>query len=255
MNRLLNRFRKREDEQQTAVRVSVGSELNFAASEAYRLLRTNLMFSLPDERSCRVIGVTSANAGEGKSTTAVNLAYMLAEANHHVILIEADMRLPTASRRLELRLSPGLSNLLAGLDSVEEVLQPSGIEDRLTIIASGDIPPNPSELLASRHMTELLETLSERADFIILDLPPVNEVSDALVVSRIVDGIVMVVRQHYASRRTLADAMRQLTQVDAKLLGFVMTCSDTMRKGGYKKGYKKYRYRYGSDYAAAKPEE
>lgn len=221
-----------------------GKNLSFAAAEAYRLLRTNVMFSLPDEQRCRVIGITSSNAGEGKSTTALNLAYMLAEADKRVMLIEADLRLPSISRRLNLETTPGLSNLLAGLSSGKEVMRKTK-EDKLVVIPSGDIPPNPSELLGSEQMKTALEVFSQASDFIILDLPPINEVSDALVVSRLVDGIVMIVRQNYSSRRALAEAMRQLQQANAKVLGFVMTAANTMNKwSGYKGSYKKY-YRYG----------
>lgn len=229
-----------------------GKNLNFAAAEAYRLLRTNLLFSLPDEQRCRIIGITSSNAGEGKSTTALNLAYMLAEADKTVMLIEADMRLPTISKRLGLETTPGLSNLLAGLSSGKEVIRRTSLEDKLLVIPSGDIPPNPSELLGSEQMKTALEVFSQSADFIILDLPPINEVSDALVVSRLVDGIVMIVRQNYSSRRALAEAMRQLEQANAKVLGFVMTAANTMNKwSGYKGNYKKYSkygYRHGYGY-------
>ena len=228
--------------------VRFGKDLTFAASEAFRLMRTSLIFSLPTtDRKCRVVGITSANAGEGKSTTALNLAYMLAEAHHQTLLIEADMRLPTISKRLGINPTPGLSNVLVGLGG-KSAVQPSGIEERLRVIASGDIPPNPSELLGSVNMKKLIDALSSTVDFIVIDLPPINEVADALIVSQYVDGIVMVVRQNYASRRGLADAMRQLEHVNAKVLGFVMTASMTGIKGGYKKyKYKKYG-KYGGRY-------
>lgn len=226
-----------------------GEGLSFAAAESFRLLRTNLSFALPDEKNCRIIGVTSANAGEGKSTTAMNLAYMLAEANKSVILVEADMRLPTISKRWGINSSPGLSNLLAGLNSGREVLRDPGITDGLRLIPSGDIPPNPSELLGSEQMRMTFEVFSQMTDYIIFDLPPINEVSDALVVSRVTDGIVMVVRQNYTSRRSLAAAMRQLEQANTKILGFVMTDADTMNKWGSYKKYKRYHYgRYGYGY-------
>ena len=217
-----------------------GKDLNFAASEAYRLLRTSLLFSLPsDERRCRIVGITSANAGEGKSTTSLNLSYMLAEAHKKVILIEADMRLPAVSKRLGLNPTPGLSNILVGLGG-DNLLQSSGIEERLKVISSGDIPPNPSELLGSDKMKALLDALAQNVDFVVIDLPPINEVADALVVSQFVDGIVMVVRQNYAHRSQLSSAMRQLDHAGAKVLGFVMTASTSGSKGKYKGKYKKY---------------
>ena len=259
---MADRKKKLRDSSNTQETVLFGKDLPFAASEAYRLMRTSLIFSLPgNERKCKVIGITSANAGEGKSTTALNLAYMLAEAHNQTLLIEADMRLPTISKRLGLNRSPGLSNVLVGIGG-KDAVQPSGIEERLRVIAAGDIPPNPSELLGSVNMKKLIEALSTTVNFIVLDLPPINEVSDALVVSQYTDGVVMVVRQNYASRRAVGDAMRQLEHVNAKVLGFVMTASTTGIKGPYKKyKYKKYGkprpgYGYGYGYAyARRPEQ
>lgn len=223
--------------QQKTERTVFGRDLSFAAAEAYKLLRTNILFALPDEKRCRIIGVTSASSGEGKSTTVLNLSYMLAEAGERVLLIEGDMRLPTISKQLNLQPSPGLSNVLAGLNGVKEALQESGVHKRLQVISSGDIPPNPSELLGSKSIRILMEVLSGNYDFIVIDLPPVTEVSDALVASKLTDGIIVVVRQNYASRRALADTMQQLKYADAKVLGFVMN------RAGAGKG-KKYR-RYG----------
>lgn len=214
-----------------------GPGLSFAAAEAYRLLRTNILFALPDTGQCRIIGITSALSGEGKSTTALNLAYMLAEDGKRVLLVEADMRLPTVVKRLGLNSSLGLSNLLAGLCGREEVLQVSGVQEKLWVMASGDIPPNPSELLGSEQMKNAVGLLSEGFDFMLLDLPPVTEVSDALTASRLVDGMLVVVRQNYADRASLAEAMRQLQYVGAKLIGFAVTCADS--QGGKYKSYKK----------------
>lgn len=226
----------------------IGSQLSFAASEAYKLLRTNLMFSLPSENECRVIGVTSSVKGEGKSTTALNLAYAMAEADNKVLYMELDLRLPTVAKRLSISARPGLSNFLAGMNTVAEVQQKSGIHPNLYIITSGDIPPNPSELLGSKEMAMTLDIMKKGFDCIILDLPPVNAVADALVVSKLTDGMIMVVRQNYSNRRDLNEAMRQLKIVDAKILGFVMNGGET-REHKYKSGkYKKYSYGYGYGY-------
>lgn len=223
-----------------------GPGLSFGASEAYRLLRANILFALPDQGKCRVIGVTSALSGEGKSTTVLNLAYMLAESGRRTLLLEADMRLPTVSQRLELNSKPGLSNLLAGLCGGEEAVRDSGIHERLWIMPSGDIPPNPSELIGSGQMKAALEDLKESYDFLLLDLPPVNEVSDALVASRLTDGMVVVVRLGYSSRSALAEAMRQLQYAEAKVLGFVMN-----RAGGQETSYKGYQSGYGRRYGGS----
>lgn len=225
-------------------RAVFGKDLSFAAAEAYKLLRTNLLFALPDEQVCRTVGLTSSFSGEGKSTTALNLAYVLAESGRRVLLVEGDMRLPTVSRRLGLDTAPGLSNLLAGLNAAGETIQPSGIHERLWVMASGDLPPNPSELLGSSRMEAALTELAPGYDFIVLDLPPVNAVADALVATRLTQGVLMVVRQNYASRRSVAEAMRQLQYAGANVLGFVLTCSDKLSKN---KDYKKYGYEYGPE--------
>lgn len=240
----------------------LGNHLNFAASEAYKLLRTNLMFALPDSDGCRVVGVTSALRGEGKSTTSVNTAYAIAQTGQRVLLIEADMRLPNAAQRLSLHPTPGLSDLLAGLCSADEAVQSSGMLDNLHIIAAGSIPPNPMELLGSDRMSHLLNALRQSYDFIIFDLPPVNAVADGLVISRLVQGMIMVVRQDYCDRRAIADAVGRLQYLNVKILGFVMTYSQNNKKSygqhkyGYGYGYGKYghspRSGYGYGYGSGK---
>lgn len=235
----------------------LADRMNFAASEAYKLLRTNLMFALPDQNECRVIGVTSALRGEGKSTTAINLSYTIAETEKRVLLVEADMRLPNVARRLGLRKAPGLSNLLAGLASEEEVIQRSGILDSFHILTSGDIPPNPAELLGSEHMMTVTKKLGKHFDFIIFDLPPVNAVSDGLIVSKLVQGMLVVVRQDFGDRRALNDAVRRLKYLDAKILGFVMTYGQTEKRGygkhRYGNGQYDYNYGYGARSQKRKP--
>lgn len=216
-------------------RKTIGSNLTFAAAEAYKLLRTNLEFSLPAEKKCKVIGVTSALRGEGKSTTSVNIAYTLAQRGGKVLLIEADLRLPTLAKRVRVKTRPGLSNLLAGQCGGNETLQSSGLISNLWVMTAGDIPPNPAELLGSANMEVTVNALSELFDVIVIDLPPVTAVTDALVVSKIVDGMLIVVRQNYCDRGAVDEVVRQMRFVDAKILGFVMTGADTQ-----KKGYKRY---------------
>lgn len=229
-------------------RAPIATQLSFAASEAYKLLRTNLMFTLPSEKECKVIGITSSVRGEGKSTTSLNLAYTLAEADKKVLLIEMDLRLPTLAKNLPVNKSPGLSNLLVGLNKTGEVLQRSGIHSNLYIITSGDLPPNPLELISSEKMAATVAVMGRNFDYIIMDLPPVNVVSDALAVSKMTDGMIMIVRHKYSNQRELKDALRQLELVEANILGFVMTHDDTRDAAKYRK-YKKYRkYGYGYGY-------
>ena len=224
-----------------------GKDLTFAASEAYKLLRTNLMFFSP-EGSGRVIGITSSTVSEGKSTTSINLAYALAESGKKVVLIECDMRRPTIARRLQFDGSPGLSNLIIGRASPSEVLRTSTIHENLSVIPAGDIPPNPSELLGSERMRLAIESLASDYEFVLIDLPPVTAVSDALVAANMIDGILVVVRQGVCTRHALHDTIRQLQVVKDKILGFVYTCAGDENKGYYRKKYYKRGYGYGYGY-------
>ncbi len=225
-----------------------GKELNFAASEAYKLLRTNLMFFTPEAGHGRVIGITSSIVGEGKSTTSINLAYALAESGKKVVLIECDMRRPTIARRLQFDGSPGLSNLIIGRAAPSEVLRTSTIHENLSVIPAGDIPPNPSELLGSERMRLAIESLASDFEFVFIDLPPVTAVSDALVAANLVDGMIVVVRQSVCTRHALHETMRQLQVVSDKILGFVYTCAGTEGKGYYRKKYYRRGYGYGYGY-------
>ena len=218
-------------------------ELSFAASEAYKLLRTNLLFTLPDE-GCHIIGVTSSVRGEGKSTTSVNLAYTIAQTGKRVLLVDGDMRLPTIAQKLDMAGTPGLSNLLAGLNTERSCLRKSSYFDNWYILPAGDTPPNPSELLGSERMHALLDRYREVFDYILVDLPPVNIVVDALVISKWMDGVMIVVRENFSDRRALSSCMYQVEKLGAKMLGFIMTdanvsTSSYKRYGKYGK-YGKY---------------
>lgn len=223
--------------------------LSFAAAESYKLLRTNLNFSLPD-KPCHIIGVTSSVRGEGKSTTAVNLAYTIAQTGKKVLLIDGDMRLPSVAAKLELHGAPGLSNLIAGMNTDQSCLRQTSYFDNWYVIPAGDIPPNPSELLGSERMHALLERYTSVFDTIILDLPPINIVTDALVVSKWTDGLIGVVRQNYTDRRALADCMYQVEKLGVKFLGFVVTDAAVGESSykSYGKYSKKYGYGYGYGY-------
>lgn len=224
-------------------RKTLGENLSFAAAEAYKLLRTNLGFSLSDSTGCKVIGVTSAMKGEGKSTTSINMAYTMAQSGGRVLLMEADLRLPTVAKRLGLEQKPGITNLLVGQVSGNEILQRTNLISNLWVASAGDIPPNPAELLGSANMKTTIQTMSEAFDVIIVDLPPITAVTDAVLVSKIVDGMVVVVRQNYCDRDSLEEVVRQLRFANAKILGFVMTGADVQRKNyrRYGKSYGDYR--------------
>ncbi len=228
-----------------------GGRISFAASEAYKLLRTKLQFSFVDDSACRVIGFFSALSGEGKSLSAVNLAYTLSQLDKKVLLVDCDMRRPTLAEKLTIKKQPGLSGYLTGQHSMEEILQQcnlKGEEDAFRVIAAGQSPPNPIELLSSNRMTNFLNKLRERYDYVILDLPPVGEVSDAMAVAKETDGMLLVVRQNYCDRVVLKDAVQQFDFINAKILGVVYNCASE-NGGRYGKGYyKKYYRRYSRKY-------
>lgn len=222
----------------------VGENLSFEALEAYKLLRTNLTLSLPAGKgACRLIGITSSVAGEGKSTTAINLAYSLGKSGKRVLLLEADMRKPVTADVFGLPRGHGLSNLLTGSCNLKEAVATDVFHLGVAVLPAGDVPPNPAELLNSSAMQTVLEMVSKIFDYIILDLPPVTAVSDALAMSDRLDGMIVVVRKDYCDQRMLAETMRRLEQVNAKILGFVMTDTDIAGKKYKKYGYGKYGYR------------
>lgn len=224
------RNEKRENESQF-----IGSNLSFEGTEAYKRLRANLLFSFTDEAKCHIIGVTSSLMGEGKSTTSANIAYSLAEMGKHVLLIDADMRRPNVHCMFNLDLSPGLSNLLVGLSDDAKPIQQTPICENLYIMSAGDIPPNPSELLESKRMETTIKFFSDYYDFIIIDLPPVEAVADALVVSKYTNGIIVVVRDNYVDKKSLDRTVRQLQYHEARIIGFVLNGSKSSRKDHYKK--------------------
>ncbi len=213
--------------------------LEFTATEQYKLLRTNLEFTLPANVKCPIIGVTSSMRGEGKSTTAVNLSYVLAEKGSKVLLIDGDLRIPSIAKKMGISNTPGLTDLLMGKPVDFGALR-TDILDDWYILPSGDIPPNPSELLGSTRMEAVLSALREKFDYIVLDLPPVNIVSDALSVSSLITGIVVVIREEYTEKKDLEHCFRQLKLSNVNVLGCVL--NEAKNGGGSYGKYKKYKY-------------
>jgi capsular exopolysaccharide synthesis family protein len=213
--------------------------LEFTATEQYKLLRANLDFTIPDGVECPVIGVTSSMRGEGKSTTAVNLSYVLAERGNRVLLIDGDLRIPSVAKKMDIKSSPGLTDFLKGKGA--ELLEfKSSLLENWFIIPSGNIPPNPSELLGSKRMESVLNELKKQFEYIIIDLPPINIVSDALSISNLITGMVVVIREDYTEKKELERCFRQLKLSNVKVLGCVMNEAKSY-KGAYGK-YKKYKY-------------
>lgn len=215
----------------------------FAYSEAFKTLRTNLGF-LSNTSGVRCILITSALPNESKSTTAINLAATLAAGGKSVVLIESDLRKPVLRKYLKRELGQsGLASFLAGLVGLEDCiveLPDLGI----SVIGAGVIPPNPSELLNSERMRDLIETLKLNYDYVILDAPPVSVVTDAAVVGRMTDGVLLVVRSKFASARTVRKAKASLEAVGIRVLGGVLTRFD-LKKSGWRGGYDYQNYEYG----------
>jgi capsular exopolysaccharide synthesis family protein len=215
------------------------------AAEAYRVLRTNLHYANPDNPLQRVM-ITSAGAGEGKSTTAANLTICLAQAERSVLLVDADLRRPALHTMFRQPNAPGLSSYLAG-DALPEAVVVKTAVPNLSLVPSGPIPPNPSELLGSRRMNEFLRMMSERFDMIVLDTPPVLAVSDACVLVPAVDGVLLVVGSGIVVRPALKRAKDQLASVRARILGAVVNRFDAIANGYSKRYYDNYDSYYGKD--------
>lgn len=213
--------------------------LEFTATEQYKLLRANIEFTVPEGVKCPVIGVTSSVRGEGKSTTAVNLSYVLAEKGAKVLLIDGDLRIPSVAKKMEISSTPGLTDLLMGKGAPLSEFR-SRLYENWYILPSGDIPPNPSELLSSRRMGALLEELKTQFDYIIIDLPPVNIVSDAISIAGFLTGMIVVIREEYTEKKELERCFRQLKLSNVKVLGCVMNEAKT-EEAAYR-GSKKYKY-------------
>ncbi len=227
------------------IKHTLHKNLEFTALEQYKLIRANLDFTLPENEKCPIIGVTSSMRGEGKSTTAVNLAYVFAEKGSKVLLIDGDLRIPSVAKKLQIDSTPGLADLLRG-KSKECFAFQNYLLDNWFVLPSGDIPPNPSELLGSGRMENVLNQLREVFDYIIIDLPPVNLVSDAVSISRLISGMIVVIREDYTEKKELEKCFRQLKLSNVKVLGCVM--NEAKSGGGNYGKYRKYRsyksYRY-----------
>ena len=212
---------------------------NSGIAEAFRKLRTNLQFLAVDNPP-RVIVVTSPMPSEGKSTTAINIALALAEADHKVVLVDGDMRRPTMHRYLDLIGSVGFSTVLSGGAALDDALQPTRFPG-LTVLTSGPVPPNPSELLGSQSARKLLSELRAKFDFVVVDSTPLLAVTDAAILAAGADGVLMVVRFGSTRRDQITQAVRNLESVGAPLLGTVFTLMPTRGSSSYS-----YNYTYSS---------
>ncbi|HWR89413.1 MAG TPA: polysaccharide biosynthesis tyrosine autokinase [Dissulfurispiraceae bacterium] len=212
-----------------------------AFAESYKILRTAVLLSSGGAPPKNVL-ITSVMPGEGKTATSVNLAMTIAQAEHSVLLIDADLRKPRIHRIFGLNNDKGLSTYLAGASDIDIVV--SEIAPNLSVIPSGPIPPNPSELLGSANMRTLIETLKGRFDFIIWDTTPLMTVTDSLILSANLDGTILVTKAGYTTYEGVSRALKSLQGTESRLLGIVINGLD-VKKNDYYSRYYGYGYGYG----------
>lgn len=215
----------------------------FKVKEAYKALRTNIIFSLPEEKNNRII-ITSSVASEGKSTTCVNTAIAFAETNKKVIIVDCDLRRPNVANLLDIPQKPGLSNVLVRMSDLQSVIR-KNVRENLDVLVSGEIPPNPSELLGSAKMGEIIDVLSQEYDYVFIDTPPVLAVTDTAILTKYCSGVLLVAHYNQTDRSAVSEAVEQLRLANAKILGGIFNGVENDGDGKY--GYKKY-FRYNNYY-------
>ena len=215
-------------------------------SEAYRSLRTSMLYTSPDKKIKSIL-VSSAGPGEGKTTTVANLAITYANLGKRTILIDTDLRRPVVHKVLDLNKEPGITDYLSGnTDDFKDIIQETEIEN-LFVVTSGIIPPNPSELLGSDRMTELVQKLENEWDMILFDSPPLVAVTDATMVSKAIDQIVMVVKVGQTDKKAFEHTINSLRNVNAPLGGVILNAVTHKNSYGSYYYYYQYYHYYGSD--------
>lgn len=202
-----------------------------AAAEAYRALRTNIQFASLDQ-PIHIILATSTSADEGKSTTLANLAITLAQAGHHTILVDCDLRRPSLHKLFGVSNEQGLTTMVLNSSTAAPPFQPTMTEN-LVLLPSGPLPPNASELLGSQRMQEVLAALKERAEYVLLDTPPIIAVTDAAVIAPQADGVILVINAGRTKRDLARRAKTMLEKVGANILGVVLN-NATLERDYYK---------------------
>jgi len=211
-------------------------------AEAFRTLRTNIQFSSLD-KELKSIVVTSSGSGEGKSTVMSNLAITMAESGMKIILVDCDLRKPSIHKKMGITNSVGLTNVLVQGVKKEECVVKTTVNN-LFILTSGPIPPNPAELLGSKKMRDFIEELKGEFDLVLIDAPPVLAVTDAQILSTIVDGVIFVASYGEAQKNALVDAKHLIDKVGGKILGIVFNKVPEAVTGCHGKYYKGY---YGNE--------
>lgn len=223
----------------------VADSASFAYVESYKALRTNLNYVLQMDGHSKTVMITSSIPSEGKSNVAVNLAVTLAEDGKRVILLDCDFRKGILHRFLQIpRQIPGITSVLCGEAFLKDTILHFD-ELGFDVITSGTIPPNPTELLGSEKMGRLLSQLAQQYDYVLCDTPPVNALTDTSVLSKYVDGAILVVSHNQVTRENVLAAKEQLENTDTKIFGVVLNMFDPRRTGmDYTQNYAYYNYNY-----------
>jgi len=224
--------------------VVVHTDPKSVGSEAFRTLRTNLQFTSPD-RELRVVLVTSATPGEGKSTVSSNLAVAFSQAGKRTLLMDCDLRKPVVHKNFGIHRAPGLTSLLVGEAGLDEVLRKVEVPN-LTVLPSGPVPPNPAELLGSKAMAGILSEMRATFDLVIVDAPPIVAVTDAAVLCPLVDGVVLTVASGQLPRELAQHAKSLLDKANAHILGVVLNRINPAHQRNYQYYYYYYDQTAGS---------
>lgn len=211
-------------------------------TEAFKTLRTNIQFSSIDD-NIKTILVTSSSPSEGKSTTSANLALTFAQGGKKVLVMDCDLRKPTVHKKFRVSNKIGLSNFMVGEATLDNCIIKHS--ENMDILTSGNIPPNPAEILSSKKMKEFLKDMRNTYDVVLIDSPPVLAVTDAQVISTMVDGVILVVASGQCEKEACIKAKDLLTKVKANVIGAVISKMPTDKRKGYNYGY--YYYYYGEE--------
>ena len=226
----------------------LNKDTDFNTVETYKTIRTNIMFSIPKADEGKIIAVTSASPGEGKTTTTVNLAITFAQTGAKVILLDCDLRKARVHRYLKVDRKEGVTNILCGFCKFEDAVR-KNVRENMDVLTAGEIPLNPAELLENSAFSDLLNKLKTEYDYIFIDTPPVTIVTDAVIISKQCTGVVVVVRANSTTFDLLDNTMDFIKKAGTKIIGVIMVGTvEKARK--YKNDKYKYRYRYNYKYSS-----
>ncbi len=241
-------FKKKNQTEVLATDRILSDASNFNTVETYKAIRTSVMFSMPKSDKGKVIVVTSATPGEGKSTTNINLAITFAQTGAKVIVVDCDLRKARVHKYLGLERAEGVSNVLCGFTDLETAIK-KNVRENLDCMTAGTIPPNPAELLETEEFAKLLDTLRERYDYIFIDTPPITVVTDAAIAMKYATGVVLVIRENVTQYDALDETMETVAKAGAKILGAIMVGSESASRtyGYYRRNYRSRAAYYGDD--------